>query len=135
MFSFISIGKYINNDFIGFIYVHFFFFFINSAWFYCKACHDDIKDETLIKKCKCKNCKYNPIHWFYLMKTVNFYNIRKWIDSQYSFGATVVCWGWSYILKVCQANCQRSWCNWIFRILWKGIEEKKIKHRKNVQLN
>lgn len=30
-----------------------------SAWFYCKACHDDIKDETLIKKCKCKNCKYS----------------------------------------------------------------------------
>lgn len=28
------------------------------AWFYCKACHDDIKDETLIKKCKCKNCEY-----------------------------------------------------------------------------
>lgn len=27
------------------------------AWFYCKACHDDIKDETLIKKCKCKNCE------------------------------------------------------------------------------
>ncbi|GLV41050.1 slowpoke [Carabus blaptoides fortunei] len=26
-----------------------------GAWFYCKACHDDIKDETLIKKCKCKN--------------------------------------------------------------------------------
>lgn len=29
------------------------------AWFYCKACHDDIKDETLIKKCKCKNCELN----------------------------------------------------------------------------
>lgn len=29
------------------------------AWFYCKACHDDIKDETLIKKCKCKNCEFN----------------------------------------------------------------------------
>jgi hypothetical protein len=27
------------------------------AWFYCKACHDEIKDETLIKKCKCKNCE------------------------------------------------------------------------------
>ena len=32
-------------------------FSASSAWFYCKACHDDIKDETLIKKCKCKNCK------------------------------------------------------------------------------
>lgn len=35
----------------------YFFFLIHSAWFYCKACHDDIKDETLIKKCKCKNCE------------------------------------------------------------------------------
>lgn len=31
--------------------------FVFRAWFYCKACHDEIKDETLIKKCKCKNCK------------------------------------------------------------------------------
>ncbi|XP_073818764.1 calcium-activated potassium channel slo isoform X30 [Musca autumnalis] len=29
---------------------------VKRAWFYCKACHEDIKDETLIKKCKCKNC-------------------------------------------------------------------------------
>ncbi|CAG0884286.1 unnamed protein product [Cyprideis torosa] len=28
---------------------------VKRAWFYCKNCHDDIKDETLIKKCKCKN--------------------------------------------------------------------------------
>ncbi|XP_037949330.1 calcium-activated potassium channel slowpoke isoform X10 [Teleopsis dalmanni] len=28
---------------------------VKRAWFYCKACHEDIKDETLIKKCKCKN--------------------------------------------------------------------------------
>ncbi|XP_042209868.1 calcium-activated potassium channel slowpoke-like isoform X9 [Homarus americanus] len=28
---------------------------VKRAWYYCKACHDDIKDETLIKKCKCKN--------------------------------------------------------------------------------
>ncbi|XP_050305673.1 calcium-activated potassium channel slowpoke [Anthonomus grandis grandis] len=28
---------------------------VKRAWFYCKACHDHIKDETLIKKCKCKN--------------------------------------------------------------------------------
>ncbi|XP_047343530.1 calcium-activated potassium channel slowpoke isoform X35 [Vespa velutina] len=32
---------------------------VKRAWFYCKACHDDIKDETLIKKCKCKNCEIN----------------------------------------------------------------------------
>lgn len=41
-------------------------FILCSAWFYCKACHDDIKDETLIKKCKCKNCKYYP-NYFYRM--------------------------------------------------------------------
>ncbi|CAB0035418.1 unnamed protein product [Trichogramma brassicae] len=28
---------------------------VKRAWFYCKACHEEIKDETLIKKCKCKN--------------------------------------------------------------------------------
>nr|CAD7397827.1 unnamed protein product [Timema poppensis] len=29
---------------------------VKRAWFYCKHCHEDSKDETLIKKCKCKNC-------------------------------------------------------------------------------
>ncbi|XP_022655992.1 calcium-activated potassium channel slowpoke-like isoform X3 [Varroa destructor] len=28
---------------------------VKRAWFYCKHCHEDIKDEKLIKKCKCKN--------------------------------------------------------------------------------
>ncbi|CAG9863865.1 unnamed protein product [Phyllotreta striolata] len=28
---------------------------VKRAWYYCKACHEEIKDETLIKKCKCKN--------------------------------------------------------------------------------
>ncbi|KAL5232924.1 hypothetical protein ACI65C_000334 [Semiaphis heraclei] len=28
---------------------------VKRAWYYCKACHDEIRDETLIKKCKCKN--------------------------------------------------------------------------------
>ncbi|KAG1674899.1 Calcium-activated potassium channel slo-1 [Nymphon striatum] len=28
---------------------------VKRAWHYCKACHEDIKDETMIKKCKCKN--------------------------------------------------------------------------------
>ncbi|XP_047501589.1 calcium-activated potassium channel slowpoke-like isoform X4 [Penaeus chinensis] len=28
---------------------------VKRAWYYCKACHDDCKNETLIKKCKCKN--------------------------------------------------------------------------------
>ncbi|CAH1715765.1 unnamed protein product [Aphis gossypii] len=29
---------------------------VKRAWYYCKACHEEIRDETLIKKCKCKNC-------------------------------------------------------------------------------
>ncbi|XP_012159489.1 calcium-activated potassium channel slowpoke isoform X2 [Ceratitis capitata] len=33
---------------------------VKRAWFYCKACHEDIKDETLIKKCKCKNLAVQP---------------------------------------------------------------------------
>ncbi|XP_033148988.1 calcium-activated potassium channel slowpoke isoform X29 [Drosophila busckii] len=33
---------------------------VKRAWFYCKACHEDIKDETLIKKCKCKNLTVQP---------------------------------------------------------------------------
>jgi len=28
---------------------------VKRAWFYCKACHEDVKDENLIKKCKCKH--------------------------------------------------------------------------------
>ncbi|XP_026670736.1 calcium-activated potassium channel slowpoke isoform X6 [Ceratina calcarata] len=33
---------------------------VKRAWFYCKACHEEIKDETLIKKCKCKNYDHHP---------------------------------------------------------------------------
>ncbi|KIH43588.1 hypothetical protein ANCDUO_26402, partial [Ancylostoma duodenale] len=29
-----------------------------SAFFWCKQCHEDIRDVTLIKKCKCKNCEF-----------------------------------------------------------------------------
>ncbi|CAG0887609.1 unnamed protein product [Darwinula stevensoni] len=35
---------------------------VKRAWFYCKACHDDIKDETSIKKCKCKNPELGKEH-------------------------------------------------------------------------
>jgi len=28
---------------------------VKRAWYYCKACHEDIKNENQIKKCKCKN--------------------------------------------------------------------------------
>ncbi|XP_026467624.1 calcium-activated potassium channel slowpoke-like [Ctenocephalides felis] len=37
---------------------------VKRAWFYCKACHDDIRDETLIKKCKCKNYDHHPAPTF-----------------------------------------------------------------------
>ena len=40
----------------SFLYI---FIFSHRAWFYCKACHEDVKDENLIKKCKCKHCKSN----------------------------------------------------------------------------
>ena len=31
------------------------------AFHFCKACHEDVRDENLIKKCKCKSCEYgNP---------------------------------------------------------------------------
>ncbi|XP_032666836.1 calcium-activated potassium channel slowpoke isoform X24 [Odontomachus brunneus] len=33
---------------------------VKRAWFYCKVCHEEIKDETLIKKCKCKNYDHHP---------------------------------------------------------------------------
>ncbi|VDO55817.1 unnamed protein product [Haemonchus placei] len=33
-----------------------------SAFFWCKQCHEDIRDVTLIKKCKCKNRKHHFIH-------------------------------------------------------------------------
>ncbi|XP_036144721.1 calcium-activated potassium channel slowpoke isoform X30 [Monomorium pharaonis] len=36
---------------------------VKRAWFYCKACHDDIRDETLIKKCKCKNLGQQQRSW------------------------------------------------------------------------
>jgi len=28
---------------------------VKRAWYYCKACHEDMKNETQIRKCKCKN--------------------------------------------------------------------------------
>merc|ERR1712106_384483 len=28
---------------------------VKRAWYYCKACHEDVKSENQIKKCKCKN--------------------------------------------------------------------------------
>ncbi|XP_018573844.1 calcium-activated potassium channel slowpoke isoform X3 [Anoplophora glabripennis] len=36
---------------------------VKRAWFYCKACHEEIKDETLIKKCKCKNLAVQQRNW------------------------------------------------------------------------
>uniref|UniRef100_A0A8D0CFI6 Calcium-activated potassium channel subunit alpha-1 n=1 Tax=Scleropages formosus TaxID=113540 RepID=A0A8D0CFI6_SCLFO len=31
---------------------------VKRAYFYCKACHDDITDPKRIKKCGCKRCEY-----------------------------------------------------------------------------
>merc|ERR1719431_1078926 len=28
---------------------------VKRAWYYCKACHEDVKNENQIRKCKCKN--------------------------------------------------------------------------------
>ncbi|XP_054706428.1 calcium-activated potassium channel slowpoke-like [Uloborus diversus] len=28
---------------------------VKRVWFYCKTCHEDVKDDKQIKKCKCKN--------------------------------------------------------------------------------
>lgn len=30
---------------------------VKRAFYYCKQCHEDIQDVTMIKKCKCKNRK------------------------------------------------------------------------------
>uniref|UniRef100_T1IXK2 BK channel n=1 Tax=Strigamia maritima TaxID=126957 RepID=T1IXK2_STRMM len=38
---------------------------VKRAWHYCKACHEDIKDATLIKKCKCKNCECKTFFFFF----------------------------------------------------------------------
>ncbi|XP_047741352.1 calcium-activated potassium channel slowpoke [Hyalella azteca] len=43
---------------------------VKRAWYYCRACHDDIKDETLIKKCKCKNYLGNLLQASGLMKNL-----------------------------------------------------------------
>ncbi|KAK6048210.1 Calcium-activated BK potassium channel alpha subunit [Cooperia oncophora] len=31
---------------------------VKRAFFWCKQCHEDIRDVTLIKKCKCKNREF-----------------------------------------------------------------------------
>lgn len=40
---------------------------VKRAIWYCKTCHDDIVDEKMIKKCKCRNRKYiynDDVHKF-----------------------------------------------------------------------
>ncbi|XP_061711337.1 calcium-activated potassium channel slowpoke isoform X4 [Cydia pomonella] len=46
---------------------------VKRAWYYCKACHDDIKDETLIKKCKCKNYVGMMMMQTGMVKQINSY--------------------------------------------------------------
>lgn len=59
-----------------------------SAWFYCKACHEDIKDETLIKKCKCKNCKSFQS---YLRKEISTKNLIDLIDFLHNWIIICLC--------------------------------------------
>ncbi|KAL2717433.1 hypothetical protein V1478_013133 [Vespula squamosa] len=54
---------------------------VKRAWFYCKACHDDIKDETLIKKCKCKNLGQQQRSWGRdLVPDTSFFNALLGMD-------------------------------------------------------
>ena len=39
---------------------------ILRANFYCNGCHEDIRDEKLIRRCMCKHCKLFPS--FYSLK-------------------------------------------------------------------
>ncbi|KAG5873868.1 Calcium-activated potassium channel slowpoke [Gonioctena quinquepunctata] len=55
---------------------------VKRAWFYCKACHEDIKDETLIKKCKCKNlANRNQPHRNSTIPTANMVNSTKQVNK------------------------------------------------------
>ena len=51
------------------------------AWYYCKACHEDVKNENQIKKCKCKNCKYNN----------NSVTFNKWKLPIYRNDVNIIC--------------------------------------------
>ncbi|VEN41187.1 unnamed protein product [Callosobruchus maculatus] len=53
---------------------------VKRAWFYCKACHDEIKDETLIKKCKCKNLAQRN-HRNSSIPTANMVNSTKQVNK------------------------------------------------------
>ncbi|XP_076251014.1 calcium-activated potassium channel slo isoform X12 [Rhynchophorus ferrugineus] len=55
---------------------------VKRAWFYCKACHEDIKDETLIKKCKCKNLAHrNQNHRNSTIPAMNMVNSTKQVNK------------------------------------------------------
>ena len=63
--------------------------FFCRAWFFCKSCHDDVKDENLIKKCKCKNCKF----W----KSSLLQVFDSWIELRTkSFSASFSCYSVPY---------------------------------------
>ncbi|KAF2354287.1 Ion transport domain [Trinorchestia longiramus] len=59
---------------------------VKRAWYYCRACHEDIKDETLIKKCKCKNYIGNLLQASGLMK-----NLMPVLDGTESEGRQTCC--------------------------------------------
>ncbi|XP_050515810.1 calcium-activated potassium channel slowpoke isoform X4 [Diabrotica virgifera virgifera] len=55
---------------------------VKRAWYYCKACHEDIKDETLIKKCKCKNLAHrNQNHRNSTIPMANMVNSTKQVNK------------------------------------------------------
>ncbi|KAL1506404.1 hypothetical protein ABEB36_005774 [Hypothenemus hampei] len=53
---------------------------VKRAWFYCKACHEHIKDETLIKKCKCKNLAHRN-HRNSTVANINMVNSTKQVNK------------------------------------------------------
>lgn len=68
------------------VFVHLLFFY-HRAWYYCKACHEEIRDETLIKKCKCKNCEYIVRDSFFFPQScivyVNLQNMHYLRSTEY----------------------------------------------------
>ncbi|XP_043480491.1 calcium-activated potassium channel slowpoke isoform X20 [Leptopilina heterotoma] len=63
---------------------------VKRAWFYCKACHEDIKDETLIKKCKCKNYDHHPPPTFTPPELPKMVHVRAMRNHRNSVGMTMM---------------------------------------------
>lgn len=57
---------------------------VKRAWYYCKNCHEDIKDEKLIKKCKCKNRKLKNSILFFNFSFIFHFLLLRLILSYFS---------------------------------------------------